>query len=122
MTRAKRSVPSSRRQCHSADLASLWTIASAVCRDKQPVLDCRQLLATLGVGSDQHQQALPLMFEPRRGIMASGLALLEGATASDGRRVEYLAVDPCKAGAAAEAGADLVQGPEPGRRSRAHSW
>ena len=37
--------------------------------------------------------------------MASGLALLEGAAASDGRRrFEYLAVDPREAGAAAEAG------------------
>ena len=36
--------------------------------------------------------------------MASGLALLEGAAASDGRRLEYLAVDPRGAGAAPEAG------------------
>jgi NTE family protein len=36
--------------------------------------------------------------------MASGLALLEGATAGDGRRLEYLAVDPRGAGAAPGAG------------------
>ena len=36
--------------------------------------------------------------------MASGLALLEGAAAGDGRRLEYLAVDPRGAGAAPGAG------------------
>jgi len=36
ITWARRSDPSSRRQCRSADLASLNTIASVVCRDRQP--------------------------------------------------------------------------------------
>ena len=35
---ASRSEPSSRRQCRSADLASLKTMASAVWRDRQPLV------------------------------------------------------------------------------------
>jgi len=42
--------------------------------------------------------------------MAAGLALLDGA-AGDGRRFEYLGVDPRRAGAAAETGAAPGAGP-----------